>query len=464
LEQEIRYCTSFDGTRIAYATLGGRNKPPLVRVATWLTHLEFDWESPVLRPWLNELSRDFFIVRYDPRGCGLSDRNVREISFGAWVRDLEEVVAAAGLERFTLLGLSQGGPVGIEYSLRHPERVKQLILWGAFSVGWIRRGLISEEERNALLTLTKEGWGRNSPAYRAIFTNLFMPDASEEQMHWFNDLQRKSMSGKDAARYLIEAGNVDIAEKLSAVTTPTLVVHAREDSLVRYEEGRFLAASIPNARLVTLESKNHIILEKEPSWPKAFHEIRTFCGIADGAAAPTAAHVKTERRLAVLMFADMVGYTALAQKDESLALDTVKELRALLRPIFSEFGGREVKTMGDAFLVEFGSALEAARCALRIQRTLRTRSKDERVILRVGIHLGDVEEEGGDILGDAVNIASRLEPLASPGSVYISQQVYDQIRNRGEFSFNNMGKQRLKNIEEPLAVYEVMEPAEKDRH
>ena len=248
-------------------------------MATWLTHLEYDWESPIWHPWLTELGRNFFLVRYDPRGCGLSDWNTREISFSAWVRDLEEVVNAVSLDRFALLGLSQGGPVGIEYSRNHLDKVRQLILWGAFSVGWIRRGLVSEEEKNALLTLIRGGWGKKIPAYRAMITNMFFPDASEEQSRWFNELQRKSMSAESAVRYMIEVGNIDIADKLTGISIPTLVMHSRGDSLIPYEEGRFLAASIPNARLVTLESRNHVILEREASWPKAFREIRSFGGI-----------------------------------------------------------------------------------------------------------------------------------------------------------------------------------------
>ena len=192
---------------------------------------------------------------------------------------MEEVVNAVGLARFALLGLSQGGPVGIEYSRNQPGKVRQLILWGAFSVGWIRRGLVSEEEKNALLTLIRGGWGKRTPAYRAMITNMFFPDANEEQSRWFNELQRKSMSAESSVRYMIEVGNIDIADKLTEISTPTLVMHSRGDSLIPYEEGRFLAASIPNARLVTLESRNHVILEREASWPKAFHEIRNFCGI-----------------------------------------------------------------------------------------------------------------------------------------------------------------------------------------
>ena len=401
----------------------------------------------------------------------------------AWVRDLDEVVNAIGLDNFALLGLSQGGPVGIEYSLRHPSNLTQLILWGAFSVGWLRRGRISDEERSALFTLTREGWGRNSPAYRAIFTNLFIPDANEEQMHWFNELQRKSMSAENAIRYLTEAGGIDIADRLPLVSIPTLVIHAREDSLVQYEEGRFLAASIPRARFVTLESRNHVILKNEASWSRPFHEIREFCGIQETASAaeslvPNSAKKSKptfrqgaqgeRRKLAVVMFTDMVGYSALAQKNEPAALRMLNELGLLIRPILHEFAGKEIKTMGDAFLVEFDSALEATRCALRIQQALRGHNKagttlrDEKIMIRIGIHLGDVEEKRGDILGDAVNIASRLEPLAKPEGICISQQVYDQIRNRNEFSLRRLGRRHLKNIRSPQVVYEVMRSTERN--
>ena len=431
-------------------------------MATWLTHLDFDWESPIWRPWLDELSRDFFLVRYDPRGCGLSDWSTKEISFEAWVRDLAEVVSAADVENFTLLGLSQGGPIGIEYSLRHPEMGKSIVVWGGFGVGWIKRERIPEEEREALYTITREGWGRESAAYRSIFTNLFFPDASEEQTRWFNELQRKSMSAENALAYLTEAGNIDVSDKLAKVCVPTLIVHSREDVLVPYEEGRYLAASIPNARLVTLESRNHIVLEKEEAWQTSFSEIRRFCEVeeTEGRREPIGPASEERRKLAVVMFVDLVAYTAIAQRNEPLALSMVTELGSMVRPIFQRFAGREVKTIGDAFLLEFGSALDATKCALSVQDALRSRnismaSQSESMLVRIGIHLGDVEENVGDILGDAVNIASRLQSIADPGGICVSQQLYDQIRNRNEFSFERIGRRRLKNVREPLMIYKV---------
>lgn len=187
MEQHIRFCTASDGVRIAYATVGGG--PPLVKAANWLNHLEFDWQSPIWRHLLEELARDHLLVRYDERGNGLSDWQIDDLSFDAFVRDLEAVVEAAGLKRFALLGISQGGAVSISYAVRHPERVSHLILYGSYTRGWARRSLPDElERRRALLTLTRLGWGQDVAAYRQLFTNLYIPDANPEQAHWFQDL------------------------------------------------------------------------------------------------------------------------------------------------------------------------------------------------------------------------------------------------------------------------------------
>ena len=321
MEQEIHFCTAHDGVRIAYAVVGERSNLPLVRVATWLTHLEFDWRSPIWRHWLEGLANDFFLVRYDPRGCGLSDWQANDISFESWVRDLEAVVDAVGLDRFALLGVSQGGAVGIEYTLRHPGRVSQLILYGAYAKGWAKRAKSETEEREALVTLTKQGWGRDNPAYRQIFTTLFVPDATIGQMRWFNDLQRKSMSAENAMKFQIEAGKLDVVDKLSRVSVPTLVLHARNDALVPYEAGRLLAASIPNARFVTLEGRNHILLETESAWPRFLHEVHNFVGISPVEALPPKnkgsdsetssrkAGAGNSRRLSAIMFLDIVSFT-----------------------------------------------------------------------------------------------------------------------------------------------------------
>jgi pimeloyl-ACP methyl ester carboxylesterase/tRNA A-37 threonylcarbamoyl transferase component Bud32 len=280
MEQQIKFCTTDDGVRIAYATVG--HGPPLVKAANWLSHLEYDWDSPIWRHLLAEASRDHTFIRYDERGNGLSDWNVANLSFEAFVEDLESVVEAAGLERFPLLGISQGGAVAIAYAVRYPERVSHLILYGAYARGWAKRASPEEiEQRQAQLTQVRLGWGKDNPAFRQLWTTLYAPDATPEQAQSFNDLQRVSTSPENAVRLLNEMGNIDVADLLPQVRVPTLVLHCRDEAGVPFEEGRLLAATIPGARFVPLEGRNHLLLEGAPSWGKFVREVRQFLGLAE---------------------------------------------------------------------------------------------------------------------------------------------------------------------------------------
>ncbi|MCA1573855.1 MAG: alpha/beta hydrolase [Acidobacteria bacterium] len=285
MEQEIHFCTTPDGVRIAYATVG--EGPPLVKAANWLNHLEFDWRSPVWRHLLEEFAHNHLLVRYDERGNGLSDWAAEELSFESFVGDLESVVDALGLSRFSLLGISQGGAVAIAYAVRHPERVSHLILYGAYALGWAKRGAPAEEieRRQAQLTLTRLGWGQDNPAFRQLWTTLYMPDATPEQMQWFNDLQRVSTSPENAARLFRELGNIDVLDLLPQVKVPTLVLHCRSEAVAPFEEGRRIAALIPGARFVPLEGRNHLLLEGEPAWEKFITEVRRFLGTEQKAVA-----------------------------------------------------------------------------------------------------------------------------------------------------------------------------------
>ncbi len=275
LRQQIRFCTSTDGVRIAYATSG--SGAPLVKTANWLNHLEFDWESPIWHHMFRALSHDNTLVRYDSRGNGLSDWNVENLTLDALVCDLKAVVDAAGVERFPLFAMSQGCAVAVEFAVRHPERVSKLILYGGYVSGW-RVGPDSDfaAQTEALITLTRTGWGRDNPAYRQVFTSLFIPGATPEQMDWFNELQRITTSPENAARLLSALGDINVADRLPLVTQPTLVLHARNDARVSYGDGRKLAMGIPGARFVTLEGQNHLILEQEPAWPRFLAEMRQF--------------------------------------------------------------------------------------------------------------------------------------------------------------------------------------------
>ena len=278
--QQIRFCTSADGVRIAYAASG--EGPPLVKVGTWMTHVELDWESSVWRHWLRELSRDHRLLRYDARGCGLSDWDVADISLEAWVRDLEIVVDAAGIERFPLLALSQGCAIAIAYTARHPERVSHLVLYGAFARGRLKRepGPKDREETETLIKLAELGWGKDDPAFRQFFTTQFIPDASLEQQRWWNELERRTTSPANAGRFMRAVNDIDVTEAARGLSCPALASHSRSDARVPFEEGRLVASLIRGARFVPLESRNHVLLEHEPAWRRWLEEVRAFLPVA----------------------------------------------------------------------------------------------------------------------------------------------------------------------------------------
>jgi class 3 adenylate cyclase/pimeloyl-ACP methyl ester carboxylesterase len=275
-EQQIRFCTTEDGVQLAYSQIG--NGPPLVKTGNWMTHLEFDFESPIWRHLYRELSRDHQLIRYDARGNGLSDREIEDVSLETYVGDLEAVVEAAGLERFALFGISQGCAISIAYAVRHPQRVTHLVLLGGFALGWAKRAQseAEKEQSAAMTTLMRLGWGQENPAFRQIFTSRFIPGATKEQADWFNELERISTSPDDAVRNRIATSNFDVSSLLPQVSVPTLIMHARDDAVVPFDQGRRLAGGIPGAKFVPLASRNHLILEDEPAFPRFLEEMRAF--------------------------------------------------------------------------------------------------------------------------------------------------------------------------------------------
>lgn len=275
-EQRIRFCTASDGVRIAYATSGAG--PVLVKPANWLTHVEHDWDSPVWRHWLRELSREHTLVRYDERGCGLSDHDVPDLSFDAWVRDLETVVDALGLERFPLLALSQGCAVAIAYAARHPERVSRLVLYGGYAQGAVARARTAKEREEAELVMRQMplGWGQDNPAFRLFFAARFLPEGTPEQTRWFSELQRITTSPEIAVRLRSTAADIDVTKLATQVRVPTLVLHATGDAVVPFDQGRLLAALVPDARFVSLDGRNHVLLDGEPAWKRFTDEVSRF--------------------------------------------------------------------------------------------------------------------------------------------------------------------------------------------
>jgi pimeloyl-ACP methyl ester carboxylesterase len=274
INQEIKYCRATDGVRLAYSTAG--QGPPLLRTAHWLNHLQLDWDNAVWGPMLRGLAAEHTLIRCDARGNGLSDWEVADISFDAWVRDLETVVEAVGVKRFALFGVSQSCAISIAYAVRHPEKVSQLILYGGFAVGACLRSPAARERHEAMATLVRLEWGSDNPIIRQIFGTEFVPDAPKELFDSFNEWQRLVTSGECAARYLLTTGEIDVRVLLPKVAVPTLVMHRRGDMRVPFEEGRQMASAIPGARFVALEGRNHIPLGNEPAFERFFEEIKLF--------------------------------------------------------------------------------------------------------------------------------------------------------------------------------------------
>jgi len=276
-EQAIRFCQADDGTSLAYAVSG--HGYPLVKAANWLSHLEFDHESPVWRHWWRELASRYQLVRYDTRGGGLSDWQPAAVSFDAWVEDLHRVVEASGVERFALFGMSQGVSVAVAYAAKHPERVSHLILYGGFVRGQPKRGDPVEMERFELIQhLIRVGWGDPKHAFRQVFGALFIPDGTSDQFRWFDELQRASMSAKNAAEFAREAHQVDLRPLLGEIDVPTLVLHASRDAAVPFVESKVIAGGIKGAKLKPLDSNNHILFEHEPAFASLLQEVDAFVG------------------------------------------------------------------------------------------------------------------------------------------------------------------------------------------
>lgn len=273
--QGVTFCKAKDGTNLAMASVG--EGPVVVRAAHWATNLDYDWESPITGPLLHRLASRFRLLRYDGRGAGLSDRNVRDISFATMIEDLQTVIEAAKLERFALLGISGGAATAIAYAVRYPARVSKLVLLGGYPLGRNKRDLPQDaDEAKAFLTMLRSGWGNEHSVFMRAFCSFFLPGASPPEIKSFVDFQRVATTGKNGVKLRMALDDIDILDLLHKVRIPTIVFHCVHDNLVPFDQGRRLAASIPNARFVSSESANHALLSSEPAWAKLMQEAEKF--------------------------------------------------------------------------------------------------------------------------------------------------------------------------------------------
>lgn len=331
----MRYARASDGVRLAWADSGAGM--PLVKAATWLTHLESDLDSPVWRHWTDFLASRFRYVRYDERGCGMSDWDIRDLSLDRRVDDLEMVISAAGVtEPFVLLGISHGACVSVAYAVRHPERVSRMVLCGGFARGALSRGDPATARLfEAIIALTDQ-WGSDNAAFREVFTSRFIPGGSDEQLRWFSDLCRKTTSPQLAGPLLRARAETNVSALLNRVRTPTLVVHAREDAIAPLAEGRLLASEIPGAQFVELDSRNHVLLEHEPAWQRFTEAVLEFTGqvVAQGDAGSTFAALSPRERETLALLA---GGLSNAEIAERLGISE-KTVRNHLSHLFDKLG------------------------------------------------------------------------------------------------------------------------------
>jgi class 3 adenylate cyclase/pimeloyl-ACP methyl ester carboxylesterase len=448
MEQQIRFCTTSDGVRIAYATVG--QGPPVVRVLGWFTHLEYELENPRWRRIYEGMTAMFSYTRYDGRGMGLSDKDVSDFSMDARLGDLEAVVDALGHEKVTLYGLSEGGPTAIKYAVRHPERVSHLVLYGSFP-----RLPFSRDQFETMLTLIRQGWGSDVPAHRQFFTGLFMPDGDMEAIQAFNEMQRVSASPDNVVALLTgSSGRFEVTDILPKVSVPTLVIHRRGDAIVPFELGRELAAGIPGARFLPLDGRNHAGLAEidVPVLEVIGKAVYEFVGGNESQPEPAPPGLVT------ILFTDMEGSTTLTQRlGDAGAQEVLRTHNRIVRDALKAHGGSETKHTGDGVMASFASASKALDASISMQRALAEHNQsnpDTPIRVRIGLNAGEPVAEDADLFGTAVQLAARICAQAEPGQILASNVVRELAAGK-RFLFSDCGAVALRGFEDPVRLFEL---------
>jgi class 3 adenylate cyclase len=442
MEQQIRFCTTSDGVRIAYAVTG--HGPPFVSVPGWVSHLELDWDEGYRRLLLEPVAEHYTVIRYDKRGTGLSDRNVSDFSIDARLRDLEAVVNHLKLDTFALQGISEGGPIAIEYAARHPERVRALILSSTFARG---DRLGKKETREALVALTRAEWGLGTQT----LGSLFMPGATPEEQERALRYARAASSPEHAAALLEAVYASDVSGLLERIVAPTLVIHARQDKAIAFEHGRELAGTIPNAKLVPFESDRHA--PDRATAQQMAHAIVTFLQEIDAPSAPARASAASSQPLTIL-FTDITGSTSLTQRlGDAKAQKLVRAHNTIVREALAAHGGAEIKHTGDGIMASFASSSGALQCAAEIQRSVESAAL-ENLAVHAGVNAGEPVAEDDDLFGTSVQLARRICDSAKGGEILVSDVVRQLVAGKG-FLFADRGDVALRGFEDPVRLYEL---------
>jgi pimeloyl-ACP methyl ester carboxylesterase len=439
MDQQIRFCTSADGTSIAYADLGAG--PPLVVVFSWPTNLVLDWEYPQSRAWLERIAARQRFVRFDRRGVAASQRDVEDFSMAAQVADLAAVVDHLQFEQFSLWGFGEGAAVSVVYAAQHPERLSRLILWDAYAYG---PAFAPPDMIQKLADFVLQNW---SMARRSMADTIF-PTGPIDAQRWLSHLVSESMSAEVAANYIEFQFGADVRSELPRVKTPTLVLHRRGDRIVPIRAGQEVASLIADARFVALEGdigysfygeREHVAIVEE------------FVHGAALAAHPFPGQPGTFRSV---LFTDLVGHAEMmARLGDDRGRAVLREHERITREVLKANGGTEVKTMGDGFMASFGSVTKAVECAIALQRAFAER-EGEPFNVRVGLNAGEPIEEDGDLFGATVILASRIASQAEGGEILVADTVRGLCSGKG-FVFADRGEFRAKGFEELARVYEV---------
>ncbi len=437
-DPEFRYCTSADGARIAYATIG--EGPAFLYVEGWSSNFELLWQDPAHRAWVERLAEGRQFIAFDRRGTGASQREVTDLSLDVHVADVAAVVDALRLDRFDMMGNVDGAAVAVGYTVQSPDRVSKLILWGPYANG---RETLRAEAVQGLVELIRGNWGM---ARRAMAGVLF-PSGPAERQQWFADLLRQAVSSDMAARYLQFYMNVDVTALLPRVKAPTLVLHRRGDRNVPSRAGRDVAVLIPDARFVALEGDSARHAEGDQSWVETvarFLEQGRPQPLASGAAGG----------VVTLLFTDLASSTALTQRlGDAKAQELVRAHNAIVREALSSHGGTEIKHTGDGIMASLPTASGALECAVAIQRAV-ARHADGDLQVHIGLNAGEPMTEESDLFGTSVQLARRICDHAGAGQILVSNVVRELSAGKG-FHFADIGEVVPKGFEDPVRLYEV---------
>jgi len=439
MQQKVQFCKTSDGVQIAFAVQG--DGYPLVFVPGWVSHLELVLESPGFLESIQDLTRDFMLVRYDKRGTGLSDRGVTDFGLESRLRDVEAVVDRLGLRRYAIHGVSEGGPVAIGHAARHPDRVSHLVLQGTYA------HLGRTKTSDALVSLIEAEWGLGS----ATLANVFVPNAPKEMQEFFARYQREAATRKDAAEMLRANLDTDVRDILDQVKAPTLVIHSETDKAVPFEHARRLAGSIPNASLARYQG-DHAPIGQALQINALVREFVLSNAAQSSPSTPTATGMLT------IMFTDIEASTSMTRRlGDAGAQDILRQHNEIIRAALRDNHGTEIKHTGDGIMASFGTASAALTCAASVQRALEEhneRDPESRVRVRIGLNAGEPVAEDGDLFGTAVQVAARICARAEPGQI-LAANVVRELSAGKQFLFADHGDVVLRGFEDPVHLYEV---------